>query len=528
MTQETSLQAAFSRSLSLDQAKEHPLLTQQSPLKKVEAVATHRQKSTSLDGFFADMRQVSDQPFKHGNIADAGLTRLVSRLPSQCHSSDALTPSEQKHIALTELSTALANIDHCQKIGIADSTTGAHCAMDENHAALFMIKSNDECFFEFIGNNIAEKLELNIPGFALIDHTTAEYASLKEKLSSTNAYPCMLSEYREAVNLKEVNYNSPLDSIESFKAIGKAFLLDLVIGNWDRFPVFPGDSEGNYGNLMYEPKAQQLLFIDIVAMKHTEHGGYQNPDYFHLTDEKTSDALHKIIAWLQPKFPQLRVSEETALAFHQGIDEASHLLSKHESSFIKMFHELKTHLQFQIQTYQQKTIPALLTTLKEHLLELQTSTADQSLEQTLLATLQAPISEIITDPKVVQQLSQRIISGGLPRIGPLRIHAEILKKDSTFNQAWEQYSQVTTERKKQQAEHKLLDQLEHPTQIIHQLDVFLEELDKANLQRTDVGQQLITTHAEIENLTENIKKLDMMTDSFNSIELKLKPALHKD
>jgi hypothetical protein len=524
MIPRTEPQITHSRSLSLDQIDAPPLLRPASPLRNLDAAPIHPQRSVSFNHLFSNMRQVRHELFQHDPIADSGLSRLIPRLPSRSHASEALMPTEQEYTAMTELSAALASIDHCQKIGFADSTTGAHCAMNENYDALFMIKSNDECFFEFIGNNIAEKLELNIPGFALIDHTTVGYPSLKEKLSSTNTYPCMLSEYREAVNLKEVNYNSPLDPIESCKSLGKAFILDLMIGNWDRFPIFPGDDQGNYGNLMYEASTQQLLFIDIVAMKHTEHGGYQNQDYLHLTDKKTSEALHKIIAWLHPKFPQLKVSEETKLAFRQGIEEAIDCLSKHESFFIEMFHDLKTHLQSQTQMYQQETIPTLLERLKEYAAETTTSTTDPVSEKTLMATLHELISQIITDPKAAERMRERIIKGGLPQIGPLKHHADTLKKDAVFNKTWKQYAQVTAKQRKQQAEHQLLDQLKNPAQIIHQLDIFLEALDKTDLKKTDMGQQLIMIHAEIENLNENIKKLDMMTDSFSSIESKLKPA----
>lgn len=529
MTQEIKLPATLSRSLSLDQAEHHPLLAQKSPLKKIDSLPTHQLKSASFSGFFSGMRKVRDTPFHYGNIADAGLSRLVSRLPSRRDTSNALTLSKPKDIALAELSAALSHIDHCQKIGFADSTTGAHCVMDENYDALFMVKSNDECFFEFLGNCVAEKLELNIPGFALVDHATEQYASLKEKLSSDNAYPCMLSEYREAVNLKEVDRGSPLDPIESFKALGKAFVLDLVIGNWDRFPVFPGDNQGNYGNLMYEASTQQLLFIDIVAMKHTELGGYQSKDYFDFSPEKIKNTLSQITQWLKPKFPQLQLSEETTRAFCQGMEEATHHLLKQQSSLIEMFHHLKTHLQHQIQIYEQEVVPALLANLKEQLLNTETSTANPQTpsEEALLAILQTRIPQVITDEKAAQRMSDRIKSGGLPQIGPLRAHADTLKKDSIFQDTWHQYSEVKVQRQTQQKIQKILTQLENPTEIIGQLDVFLENIKGTDLEKTEAGQQLSVLCEETEKLIESIKKLDMMTESFCSIELKLKPIINK-
>lgn len=234
------------------------------------------------------------------------------------------------HAALTQLETHLAQITRCQRVGINDSTTGAHVAITASGNALYMIKSNEECYFELLGNLIAQMLELNIPGFALLGDDSGQQARLKAMLRSNNQYPCIVSNFHRAINLKDVTPGAaPLPQHDLYQELGRAFSLDLLIGNWDRFPVFENDRLGNFGNLMYEPDTSRLLYIDTVARKHTETGNYGKADYLDLSPARCNRVCDKITDWLAPKFPALLNMHKTKQngEFRRGILSALNLLS---------------------------------------------------------------------------------------------------------------------------------------------------------------------------------------------------------
>ncbi len=350
--------------------------------------------------------------------------------------------SLESNSGLKALENQISKVTNCRSVGLEDSTTGAHVAMDENGNSIFIVKSNNECYFEFLGNYIAEMLHLNIPDFALLGADINQQPRLKSMLRTQNEFPCMITEFRCAINLKEVSPGSLLDTDMLFHQLGRVFLMDLVIGNWDRFPVFENDMRGNYGNVMYEPELQQLLFIDTVAQKHTESGGYGTNHYLDLLDERLASACIKIKSWLESRFPSLESLDNTELIneFKAGVDDALKILIDNEKELTDLF----SFQQHQIEDSYTKTTEKLSytadvldQTVPAHLEQLRRQTTANSpanLQDVLLAITR---DEYFTD-KEKTELSNRLSKGrGIPRIGNI---AAKVNSNKSFMTTWNIYS----------------------------------------------------------------------------------------
>jgi hypothetical protein len=380
----------------------------------------------------------------------------IQRTPSDAASSckeelDSPTTESEKELedslslesnsCLQALENRISKVTNCRSVGFEDSTTGAHVAMDENGNSVFIVKSNNECYFEFLGNYIAEMLQLNIPDFALLGNDINQQPRLKSMLSIQNEFPCMVTEFRCAINLKEVSPGSLLNTDMLFHQLGRVFLMDLAIGNWDRFPVFENDMHGNYGNVMYEPELQQLLFIDTVAQKHTEAGGYGTNHYLDLSDERLSSACIKIKLWLESRFSALESLDnaEVISEFKAGVDDALKILINNEKELTDLFF----FQQYQIETGYTKTadklscaVDTIGQTIPIHLEQLRNQTpvtSPTSLQDVLLAITQ---DEYFTN-KEKTDLSSRLSKGrGIPRIGNF---ASKVISNKSFMTTWNSY-----------------------------------------------------------------------------------------
>ncbi len=156
----------------------------------------------------------------------------------------------ENHVGtVPSLSARIPDISRCLAVSTEDSTTGAHYALDAGYNTLLLVKANDEWLFESIGNFIAQQAGLNIPGFELVEDSCEHVREMMRV--GDKKHPLMIFDFLEGVNLRDVDQGRELDPVPAFTDLGMAFLVDLVMGNLDRFPGFRGDKEGNRGNILY-------------------------------------------------------------------------------------------------------------------------------------------------------------------------------------------------------------------------------------------------------------------------------------
>jgi len=424
----------------------------------------------------------------------------ASEYPSTLNTLTSVTSMEGIE-DLKALESRMALVVECERVGFEDSTTGAHIGMSKEQESLYIIKSNSESHFELIGNCIADVLDLNIPGFAFLSEDFIQYNRFKKMLDSRHECALIASEYLCAINLKEVTPGADVLNTEAlFQELGKAFFLDWVIGNWDRFPVFENDTEGNYGNLMYLPFEKQLLFIDTVAQKHTEAGGYGTEAYFKLLQNPKKIA-HNIQAWLAVKFPEITsmdhelIEKEFSLGIQGGLDmlqvrrkdikailnnqlqQLENAKSKHLSKEQQMLSQLAEEVKVQHQLIKQSTIHASDTDFEKLL---NTLTTDQSFNSQDIAIL-----------------SQRLKQGrGIPKIGTLAIKTNQCKP---FMSAWKCYSEkllTASAMDKLSKINKQLSQLSTEEPI--DLEAIVDDLAFANFK----GESLVKLNHYIKTLEE--------------------------
>lgn len=399
------------------------------------------------------------------------------------HNTPVNTP-DTPHAALTQLETYLAQITRCQHVGINDSTTGAHIAITASGNALYMIKSNEECYFELLGNLIAQMLELNIPGFALLGDDSGQQARLKAMLRSNNQHPCIVSKFHRAINLKDVTPGAaPLPQHDLYQELGRAFTLDLLIGNWDRFPVFENDRLGNFGNLMYEPDTARLLYIDTVARKHTETGNYGTADYLDLSPARCNRVCDAITGWLAPKFPALLTMHKTKQhgEFRRGILSALNLLSAQKPEIESLLAIARQLLKSGKKAIHAR-IPQLLQDIDNLVTQKIACQAKQPAvplfsQQDLITTLMADI-QFTLDEK--QALRCRFAQGkGIPRFGKL---CQAVRNNPSFLAAWKRHDNQKREAVTAAALTRASDQLRSPKKLLRtELEALSEDLRLAGL-----------------------------------------------
>jgi len=343
---------------------------------------------------------------------------------------------------LKALEARMEFVTECERVSFEDSTTGAHIGLSNDQDSLFIIKSNDECHFELIGNCFADALDLNIPGYAFLSEDFIQLNRFKKMLGNNNDYPLMVSEYLTAINLKEVTpgYDT-LDTEQIFKELGKAYLLDCVIGNWDRFPVFAADTEGNYGNVMYQPYEKAFLFIDTVAQKHTELGGYGTDEYLELILHPSASA-ERIKEWLEVKFPEINNinTESSTRDFTLGIAEGIELLKVRKREIDEILQSQYTQLQINQSNHSDKIHDLINILYTEVSKELTQIDHEKPLEVNTLfeALLQCLNADEGFNDKEITTLIDRLTKGrGIPRVGPLAMK---VNQSQTFMAAWQKYS----------------------------------------------------------------------------------------
>ncbi|MEY3200688.1 MAG: Actin-fragmin kinase, catalytic [Pseudomonadota bacterium] len=240
----------------------------------------------------------------------------------------SVQPAAEPDSLLLEM---IGKVKKCQRVGFADSSTGAHYGMDESSGVQCIVKKNDEWLFEYLGNDLAIKLGVRVPEWGIVDRQQRGYAHLSAMLPGDLDHPLIVAKAIKSINIKEVGAGRIADPIECCQQLGRAFFLDAVIGNWDRFPVFPNDDHGNYGNIIYEKDQKRLWFIDNVARKCTELAGsnYNFGDLL-LQCEAHYEGIQN---WLGKKFEDISPAKDCADAFREGIVCAGQAFQKHLPEF---------------------------------------------------------------------------------------------------------------------------------------------------------------------------------------------------
>lgn len=436
------------------------------------------------------------------------------------HSEGAISPAAiaENHLTTDQsLSARIPHISDCRPVSTEDSTTGAHYALDAARNTLLLVKSNDEWLFESIGNFIAHQAGLNIPGFELVEESCEP---LREMMRvGTNKHPVMIFDFLEGVNLRDVDQGSELDPVSAFKELGMAFLVDLVMGNLDRFPGFRGDKEGNRGNILYLPNEQKLVFIDNVSMKHTEHEGRPFKSFMPDDSDARKKAGRGIAEWLRMKFPAMEPSSSNLEAFSNGIAQAQQTLSSKTKEIAKQLGNAGERLNTMI-----RDVEAAIHNTIDQVAAAVRGQPDAIAHQNELLDiaecgkiLKARINVLITDPAQAAALTTRVVDnrGRLPLF-----HKSPLSEDTAFKDALSKRNAIldsSTLRNKTANIRALTEKHSAHTPLSpDQVDSLVEVLRGTGINMAGHRQTLESLQRERASLSLQQQKLASLIQNFNT------------